>query len=63
MCDGKSDWNNHFVRDGSASLAYCQHPIEVAYPSVKTLQLADQMELVDWIGIVSTSPGPFMTAA
>src|SRR5260221_14667710 len=43
------DWIGHFVRDGLASLGDCEHPIEIARPSIKTVQLANEAKLFDWI--------------
>jgi hypothetical protein len=43
------DWIGHFHRDGLASLGDCEHPIEITRPSIKTVQLANEAKLFDWI--------------
>jgi hypothetical protein len=42
-------WVGHFLRDGLTSLSDCEHPIEIARPSIKTMQLAYEAKLFDWI--------------
>src|SRR5262245_66444822 len=43
------DWIGHFLCYGLASLRDCEHPIEIACPSVKAMQLANEAKLFDWI--------------
>ena len=43
------DWIGHFLRDGLASSGDSVHSIETAGPPIKTVQLANEAELFDWI--------------
>ena len=49
MCGHYPDWIGHFLRDSLALLGDREHPIEIARPSIETVQLADEAKLFDWI--------------
>src|SRR5258708_2021965 len=61
LCGRYPDGIGHFRRDGLASPGDGEHPIEIARPSVKTVQLANEAKLFDRIANLlrelQTSPG------